>query len=732
MAATPTLPPETVAPPDRPGSVGSPISDRYALGEEIARGGMGVVLAARDTHFNRDVAVKVLRPEYRGRPAAVRRFLDEARVTGQLQHPGVPPAHDLGTLPDGSPFLALKLIKGRTLADLFAGRSDDPAERSRLLAVVEQVAQTLAYAHSNGVLHRDLKPGNVMVGAFGEVQVMDWGLAKLLTTKASRPREGTEDDPHRTAAYDPPSALELPDSDDKTQAGAMLGTPAYMPPEQAAGQLDRIERRADVFALGAVLCELLTGKPPYVGDTSEKTKALAMLGQLQPAYDRLAGCGADAELVGLARRCLAADPGDRPADAQAVADALSAHRAGVEAKLRAAEVSAAEQRVRRRLRARVTATVMLALAVGGAAAGWQWRRAERALDQVTAKEQETAVVLGRETAERERVTAALAREAEARPALLNGLRELFSRTWSDVKLEVVQPGHQVFREFRQVDTNVQSKAAALVRDTGRVWADTVSRMPSGADADRLAGEGVAWTERIMLELRESDPAARTRRAVDLWRSLPATLFDDVRFRRWLSDDLCGYAFDLEAASLTWQGPALPSVADGVEVDWLDVVGFEPSGALGGGLGVALQQKHGSSVYTYLDEVAVGGGALAAWHMLRPNPEDVGRASAAVVGAAAVAALPGQWPPAWAVAQECLSHRLAVAEQTDAYVDLRAVAQSRERVYVLTPDWQGGQIELVSPDQAGERVYHHLRSWQWHSWLADEAINAWVDVTIKPG
>src|SRR5262249_3617494 len=156
---------------------------RYALGAEIARGGMGAVYRATDTAFAREVAVKVLLDKYAPTSGTARRVADEAQITGQLQHPNIPAVHDLGTRADGRPFLAMKLIKGETLDDLLKARTDPAADRGRFVAVFEQVCQAVAYAHAHQVLHRDLKPENVMVGAFGEVQVMDWGLAKVLGSR---------------------------------------------------------------------------------------------------------------------------------------------------------------------------------------------------------------------------------------------------------------------------------------------------------------------------------------------------------------------------------------------------------------------------------------------------------------------------------------------------------------------------------------------------------------------
>jgi eukaryotic-like serine/threonine-protein kinase len=175
-------------------------SGRYQLFGEIARGGMGAVLKGRDTDLGRDLAVKVLLESHQGRPDLVRRFVEEAQIGGQLQHPGIVPVYELGTFADHRPYFTMKLVKGRTLAALLAerkpvgwalptesalpapegGRCPPYEELPRFLAIFESICQTVAYAHARAVIHRDMKPSNVMVGSFGEVQVMDWGLAKVL------------------------------------------------------------------------------------------------------------------------------------------------------------------------------------------------------------------------------------------------------------------------------------------------------------------------------------------------------------------------------------------------------------------------------------------------------------------------------------------------------------------------------------------------------------------------
>jgi serine/threonine-protein kinase len=153
----------------------------------IASGGRGDVYRARDRELQRDLAITVLLPRFVGRPDVARRFLAEAQVAAQLQHPGIVPVHEVGALPDGRPYFAMELVKGRTLAELLQERSSPAHDLPRFLGFFQQVCQAVAYAHSKGVIHRDLKPGNVMVGAFGEVQVMDWGLAKVLNAPTPPP-----------------------------------------------------------------------------------------------------------------------------------------------------------------------------------------------------------------------------------------------------------------------------------------------------------------------------------------------------------------------------------------------------------------------------------------------------------------------------------------------------------------------------------------------------------------
>jgi tetratricopeptide (TPR) repeat protein/tRNA A-37 threonylcarbamoyl transferase component Bud32 len=343
------------------------VPDRVAglrLQGQIARGGMGTVYLAHDEALHRQVAVKVLQPRLLGHPAAAARFLEEAQITAQLQHPGVPPVHLVGTLPDGRPFLAMKLIRGQTLAALLADGAGDPG---RVLGIFEQVCNTVAYAHDHGVIHRDLKPQNVMVGRFNEVQVMDWGLAKVRT--AAPP--GLPESAETSAFHDPRDG-----SDDfETRAGSVLGTPAYMAPEQAIGAVDKLDERSDVFGLGAILCVALTGQPPYVAPDPEAVRRLAAAARQEETNARLSVSGADPELVALCRRCLSADPAARPANAGEVARTVAELRAAADERARAAEVdrvraevAAREQRERRRAHLAATAAVGVLLAGAGTVA----------------------------------------------------------------------------------------------------------------------------------------------------------------------------------------------------------------------------------------------------------------------------------------------------------------------------------------------------------------------------
>jgi len=362
----------------------------YELGGEIGRGGMGVVYRARDLALQRDVAVKILQEKYAPNSTTAERFLEEARITGQLQHPGIPAIYQVGKMFDGRPFLAMKLIKGNTLDGLLAKRDDSGANTERAatadaalpngLAIFESICQAVGYAHAHDVIHRDLKPANVMVGAFGEVQVMDWGLAKVLTKTAAR--EEKPEPAEFIAATEIRSAR-----DSETQAGSIMGTPAFMSPEQAAAEGSKIDQRADVFGLGAILCVMVSGQPPFGGVNVDSVRINAMRGKTEEAFGRLDASGADPEVVSLCKRCLAFEPHDRPADASMVAREIAALRQAAENRAKQAElnrarfeVQATEQRKRSRVVSVAAGAIIATLVFGVAASCWQAIRARRAED----------------------------------------------------------------------------------------------------------------------------------------------------------------------------------------------------------------------------------------------------------------------------------------------------------------------------------------------------------------
>lgn len=451
----------------------------YQLLGEIARGGMGVVVRGHDPDLGRDVALKILHRELSNRPEIVRRFVEEAQIGGQLQHPGIVPVYELGLTADERPYFTMKLVGGRTLAALLAERRDKDEDRRRHLGVFEAVCQTLAYAHSRGVIHRDLKPSNVMVGAFGEVQVVDWGLAKVLAFGGVADERRAQESHANAVGLDTVRrGVRRPGTD--SVAGSVMGTPAYMSPEQARGDVQQLDERSDVFGLGAILCEILTGAPPYPRK-HELALSHAGRGELGETLGKLDECGADADLVSLCKDCLRPAPADRPRNAQVLAERLHAYLISVEERARRAQIEAARTQVRleaERKARKLTLALAASLLAGIGGSAW--------------------MVHQRDTARRDneqRVLAALSEAAIAHgqadwPSALSAIERARALTQSDassaeLRARVEREGETIADQARAAE-----RKQALDRDNAALIAELQDiRRPEG---DHIYPTG--WTQ----------------------------------------------------------------------------------------------------------------------------------------------------------------------------------------------------------------------------------------------
>jgi serine/threonine protein kinase len=290
---------------------------RFCVLRAHARGGLGLVSVALDQELNREVAVKQLHSEWADDPESRERCLLEAEITGALEHPGVVPVHALGESPDGRPYYVMRFVQGDTLSEAIKShhRPDNPNRRragerqlalSQLLGRMIDVCNAMEYAHSRGILHRDLKPGNILLGKYGETLVVDWGLAKAKGTREVRSQGSAR--------------LPMPDhySGVQTSAGAVVGTPTYMSPEQAAGKLDELTPSTDIYSLGATLYHLLTGRPPFEKQQSTTLLLKVQRGEFKNPRDVNPEVPSDLQAICL--KAMSLNPSNRYSSARELAD----------------------------------------------------------------------------------------------------------------------------------------------------------------------------------------------------------------------------------------------------------------------------------------------------------------------------------------------------------------------------------------------------------------------------
>jgi tetratricopeptide (TPR) repeat protein/tRNA A-37 threonylcarbamoyl transferase component Bud32 len=496
-------------PPTRPALPGTVAYEpgaraRYTLTRLHAQGGIGRVWLAHDEDLGRNVALKELRPDRGDSPTAAARFLEEAQITGQLEHPGIVPVYELVRPSDGRPCYAMRFVGGRTLADAIAdyhrrreAGQAGPLALRELLGAFVGVCNAVAYAHSRGVLHRDLKPQNVALGDYGEVLVLDWGLAKV---------QGTAEEPTSVL----PVALGSGDGAGRTQQGQVLGTPAYMAPEQARGRPDLVDRRSDVYGLGAILYEILTGVPPFDGaDTPEVLKRVVQEPVVPP---RQQVATVPPALDAVCRKALAKEPAQRYGSAGELAQEVGRWLADEPVTAYREPLAQRLGRWGRRHRTAVaSAAALLVTAVVALAVGLGLVNAERA---------KTARANADLAAERDRTKAALQAEAQRR----RQAREALDAMSSEVIDDWLARQRELAEQQKQFLTQALTSYEEFARDTGQ---DESARAGVAEAAWR-----VGRIHQRLGQLAQAGDAYRT--SVERYERLAADYPDVPPYRRGLA------------------------------------------------------------------------------------------------------------------------------------------------------------------------------------------------------
>ncbi|MCX5745283.1 MAG: serine/threonine-protein kinase [Proteobacteria bacterium] len=576
-------------PPGDPGALGPP-SERYELGDEIARGGMGRVVDARDRLLGRRVAIKqVLDADHEG----LRRFARETQIAARLEHPSIIALYDAGRADDGSPYYVMRKVAGRPLVELI-DETASVADRLALLPVVLAATEAVGHAHTRGVIHRDLKPHNILVGELGETVVIDWGLAKVIGEEEAVDGEAVPE-------LDPNTSL-------RTRLGVAMGTPCYMGPEQLHGE--PADERSDVYALGATLYHVLTGAPPHLAETGAQIMQLAEAGPPQPLL--AIAPGTPRELVALVDMALARAPEDRYASAVELAAELRRFLTG---QLVAAHRYSPAARIgrfvrRHRVAVAVSTGSLVAIALVATIAV---RRVVEARD---------LAVAGQHAAEEAR-----AREADRADELLLAQARTVVATNPIGALTLLRKlpvGTPLWRRARAVAAHAVARGVPWVipgpaRATGlEVTRDGAVAYTAGADGAIGRHDLVARTtselhpatgERAQLDLRDDDRTlviARGRRltfrelatGTETTLAIPAdvrhlttggsvTVWTDVDHRTWVLRDPAGPATELAPHP----GTELVVSPDGVHVAYFGARGTDVVALATGALRFA---HHGSS------------------------------------------------------------------------------------------------------------------------------------------
>ncbi|MBL8768660.1 MAG: SUMF1/EgtB/PvdO family nonheme iron enzyme [Planctomycetes bacterium] len=499
---------------------------RYAIEGELGRGGMGVVLRVFDRDLRRKLAMKVMPDAVRERSGRLARFLEEAQVNGQLDHPGIVPVHELGLDRDGRVYFTMKLVRGETLEHVIAAlaRGEGDWNATRVVGVLLRVCEAMAFAHAKGVVHRDLKPSNVMVGRFGETYVMDWGVARVLGAPSggSDPKfdSASVSSDRREQAQRSSAAAYL------THEGDVVGTPAYMPPEQAAGEIARIGPPADVYAIGAMLYHLLSGHMPYAEPGAPRNGAAVRQRLLEGPPVPLPRT-APPELAAICAKAMERSLDRRYPSMLALADDL---RAYLEGRVVSAHATGALAELRKWIaRNRATATAglvaVLALIAVGVVQSLRRLEVEAERERVAERKSEFDQLAGKVYLERARAAA-----DELYPAIPSRRADL--QRWLDVewaRLEALRP---------RIDA-------------------TIARIEDRVGRDRSVDDGPEGESQRFLH------ATLTQLAADI-DAMARTERESVRARLAYADRLATLGADHPAARVRWaDATAAIARADGV-------------------------------------------------------------------------------------------------------------------------------------------------------------------------